>query len=171
MAPDGNAFWANIKGGRYCITDVPPERWDPALYYSTRPQRRRTRPTRRSAAGCVSSSGTRSAGAADPAEGGRADGRRPALGHRAARRALLDAGWPNWSTDSERVAVILGNAIGGEKHYRPSDAHPELPEALRGWRGGPHARGSPPTARAIVEETRAATWQHVPRDHRRHHAR
>ena len=34
MAPDADAFWANITGGRYCITDVPPERWNPALYYS-----------------------------------------------------------------------------------------------------------------------------------------
>ena len=34
MAPDADAFWANITGGRYCVTDVPPERWNPALYYS-----------------------------------------------------------------------------------------------------------------------------------------
>ncbi|MGB7880787.1 MAG: beta-ketoacyl synthase N-terminal-like domain-containing protein, partial [Ilumatobacteraceae bacterium] len=33
-APDADAFWANITGGRYSISDVPPERWDPALYYS-----------------------------------------------------------------------------------------------------------------------------------------
>ena len=36
----------------------------------------------------------------------------------AARSALLDAGWPDWTVDPERVAVILGNAIGGDKHYR-----------------------------------------------------
>ena len=34
MAPDGDAFWANITGGRYCITEVTPDRWDSALYYS-----------------------------------------------------------------------------------------------------------------------------------------
>ena len=38
----------------------------------------------------------------------------------AARAALLDAGWPDWRVDPERVAVILGNAIGGEKHYQTS---------------------------------------------------
>ena len=32
-APDANAFWANIRAGRYSITDVDPARWDPALYY------------------------------------------------------------------------------------------------------------------------------------------
>ena len=33
-APDSDAFWANITGGRYSITEVPHERWDPALYFS-----------------------------------------------------------------------------------------------------------------------------------------
>ena len=33
-APDSAAFWANIKSGRYSISDVPPDRWDPALYFS-----------------------------------------------------------------------------------------------------------------------------------------
>src|SRR6202007_296890 len=31
------AFWQNIKDGRYSITDVQPERWDPALYYDADP--------------------------------------------------------------------------------------------------------------------------------------
>ena len=38
-APNAAAFWDNIKGGRYCITDVPKERWDPALYYDADPKR------------------------------------------------------------------------------------------------------------------------------------
>ena len=33
-APDADRFWQNIRGGRYSISDVPPERWDPDLYYS-----------------------------------------------------------------------------------------------------------------------------------------
>ena len=36
-APDAAAFWANITGGRYSISDVPPERWDPELYYDADP--------------------------------------------------------------------------------------------------------------------------------------
>jgi len=31
-APNAAAFWENIKNGRYSIIDVPPERWNPALY-------------------------------------------------------------------------------------------------------------------------------------------
>ena len=34
------------------------------------------------------------------------------------RAALLDAGWPDWTVDPERVAVIIGNAIGGDKQHR-----------------------------------------------------
>ena len=34
QAPDAATFWSNVKQGRYSVTDVPPERWDPALYFS-----------------------------------------------------------------------------------------------------------------------------------------
>jgi len=32
-APNVAAFWENIKKGRYSISEVQPDRWDPALYY------------------------------------------------------------------------------------------------------------------------------------------
>ncbi|HEY2017050.1 MAG TPA: beta-ketoacyl synthase N-terminal-like domain-containing protein, partial [Bryobacteraceae bacterium] len=32
-APNVAAFWANLKAGRYSISEVTPDRWDPALYY------------------------------------------------------------------------------------------------------------------------------------------
>ena len=31
-APNVAAFWSNVKNGRYSITDVTPDRWDPAFY-------------------------------------------------------------------------------------------------------------------------------------------
>ncbi|MDF2255202.1 type I polyketide synthase [Streptantibioticus ferralitis] len=34
QAPDTPAFWANVVTGTDAITEVPTERWDPALYYS-----------------------------------------------------------------------------------------------------------------------------------------
>ena len=37
-APDAASFWANVRGGRYSITDVSPERWDPAFYYDANPK-------------------------------------------------------------------------------------------------------------------------------------
>jgi len=33
LAPDVQAFWHNLKEGRDCITDVPPDRWDYREYY------------------------------------------------------------------------------------------------------------------------------------------
>ena len=37
-AANVNAFWKNVKGGRYSIADVSPDRWDPAFYYDTDPK-------------------------------------------------------------------------------------------------------------------------------------
>ena len=32
-APNAPAFWENVKTGRYSITEVEPDRWDPAFYF------------------------------------------------------------------------------------------------------------------------------------------
>ena len=32
-APNVPAFWENVKQGRYSITEVHADRWDPAFYY------------------------------------------------------------------------------------------------------------------------------------------
>ena len=37
-APNASTFWQNIKSGRYSITDVPRERWNPELYYDPDPK-------------------------------------------------------------------------------------------------------------------------------------
>jgi acyl transferase domain-containing protein len=34
-APNVPAFWENIKAGRYCISEVTPDRWDPASYFDS----------------------------------------------------------------------------------------------------------------------------------------
>ena len=36
-AVNAGAFWENVKNGRYSITEVRPDRWDPALYYDSDP--------------------------------------------------------------------------------------------------------------------------------------
>src|SRR3954470_19954595 len=36
-APTSEQFWANLTSGRYSISDVPVERWDPDLYYDKDP--------------------------------------------------------------------------------------------------------------------------------------
>ena len=36
-APTAASFWSNITGGRYCVTDVPADRWDSSLYFDPDP--------------------------------------------------------------------------------------------------------------------------------------
>jgi acyl transferase domain-containing protein len=31
-APNARVFWENVRGGRYSISDVTPDRWDPEFY-------------------------------------------------------------------------------------------------------------------------------------------
>ena len=34
-APNAVQFWENIKNGRYSITEVPHDRWDPDLFFDS----------------------------------------------------------------------------------------------------------------------------------------
>ena len=156
QAPDGAAFWANITGGRYSITDVPPERWDPALYFDVDhsiPDKTYSR-----IGGWVREFPWDPIGWRLPIPPKVAEqmdqGQRWAVS--AARSALVEAGWPGWDVDTDRVAVILGNAIGGEKHYQ-SSMRIKLPEVLRHLGAAPSLTALPPDVQQrIVEETRAA---------------
>ena len=72
------------------------------------------------------------------------------------RAALLDAGWPDWNVDPERVAVILGNAIGGEKHYE-TNCRIVFPEFARELRNAPSFAALPESIReSVIAETHKA---------------
>ncbi len=116
-APNVVAFWENVKKGRYSITEVAPDRWDPAFYYDPDP----SAPDK-----TYSKIGAwvrewvwdpmkwhlpippRVTDAMD-------DAQKWAIA--ATREALEDYGYPKRPLDPDRVAVILGNAMAGEKHY------------------------------------------------------
>ena len=117
-APNVPAFWKNITAGRYSITEVPPERWDPELFYD--PDRSAPDKTYSKIGGWVREFEwdplkwrlpvpPRVAEAMD-------DGQKWAI--TSTREALADYGYPERPLNTERTAVILGNAMGGEKHYR-----------------------------------------------------
>ena len=116
-APNATAFWGNIKNGRYSITEATPDRWDPALYYD--PDHSVPDKTYSKIGGWVREYPW------DPMKWKLAippkvvdamdDGQKWALA--CTREALLDYGFPNRPVDLDRTAVILGNAMGGEKHY------------------------------------------------------
>jgi len=119
-APNVAAFWENIKKGRYSITEVPPDRWNPAFYYD--PDPRVPDKTYSKIGGWVRDQvwdpvkwhlpiPPRVADAMDQAQ-------KWAIA--ATREALEDYGYPKRPLDTDRLAVILGNAMAGEKHYLTS---------------------------------------------------
>ncbi|MCA9973481.1 MAG: acyltransferase domain-containing protein, partial [Anaerolineales bacterium] len=130
-APSAAAFWQNLLDRRYSITDVPADRWRAADYYDPDPKapdkayskiggwvrgfefdwkRFRIPP--------------RVAAAMD-------EGQQWAL--TIAADALADYGYPERPLDTERTAVVLGTAMGGELHYITNQriAFPEYAHALR----------------------------------------
>src|SRR6201998_649005 len=119
-APNVTTFWENIKAGSYSISEVRPERWDPALYYDPDP----TAPdkTYSKIGGWVRNYAwdpikwrlpipPRVADAMDISQ-------KWAIA--CTREALEEYGYPKRALDPDRTAVILGNAMAGEKHYLTS---------------------------------------------------
>jgi acyl transferase domain-containing protein/NAD(P)-dependent dehydrogenase (short-subunit alcohol dehydrogenase family)/acyl carrier protein len=116
-APNAPAFWSNVKEGRYSITDVTADRWDPNLYYDPDP----VAPDRSYSkiGGWVRNFQFEAmkwhlplppkvVAAMDEAQ-------RWAIA--CTHEALEDYGYPKRPLDPDRTAVILGNAMAGEKHY------------------------------------------------------
>ncbi|MGE5125154.1 MAG: beta-ketoacyl synthase N-terminal-like domain-containing protein, partial [Betaproteobacteria bacterium] len=114
-APNAPAFRDNVWSKKYSITEVPPDRWSVADYYDPDP----AAPAR-----TYSKIGAwvrgfefdwkrwhvppRVAGAMD-------EGQQWAI--TIAAEALADYGYPGKKLDVERTAVVLGNAMAGERHY------------------------------------------------------
>jgi acyl transferase domain-containing protein/acyl carrier protein/NAD(P)-dependent dehydrogenase (short-subunit alcohol dehydrogenase family) len=145
-APNAPAFWENVKSGRDCISEVTPDRWDPAFYYD--PDHSAPDKTYSKIGGWVREYvwdpmkwhlpiPPRVVDAMDVAQ-------KWAIA--ATREAMEDYGYPERALDLDRTAVILGNAMAGEKHYLtalrvffPEYAHElaestgfaALPEAVR----------------------------------------
>ena len=116
-APNVAAFWENIKNSRYSVTEVEPARWDPALYYD--PDHNAPDKTYSKIGGWVRDFvwdpmkwrlgvPPRVVDAMDGAQ-------KWAIA--CTREALEDYGYPGRPLDVDRTAVILGNAMAGEKHY------------------------------------------------------
>ena len=111
------SFWENVKKGRYSISTVQPERWDPALYFDPDPSV--PDKTYSKIGGWVREYvwdpikwrlpiPPRVVNAMDESQ-------KWAIA--CTREALEDYGYPNRPLDANRTAVILGNAMAGEKHY------------------------------------------------------
>ncbi|OBI28615.1 beta-ketoacyl synthase [Mycobacterium sp. E1386] len=155
-APDAATFWANIKAGRYSISDVPPERWDPELYYDPDPHAPDKTYSR--IGGWVRDFTWEPLAwrlPIPPAVSAQMDdGQKWVVA--AARSALLEAGWPDWTVDPERVAVIIGSAIGGDKQHQ-TNLRIQFPAVIQKLRATPSFAQLPESVRdAVLAETRAA---------------
>ena len=119
-APDARAFWNNIQQGRDSVSEVPADRWDPQLYFN--PDHSAPDKTYSKIGGWVRDFPW------DPIQW-----RLPLppkitdamdISQRWAiactREALADYGYPDRPLNGDRTAVILGNAMAGEKHYLTS---------------------------------------------------
>ncbi|TFH28586.1 MAG: type I polyketide synthase, partial [Promethearchaeota archaeon] len=105
-------FWDNILQGRYSITEVPPERWDPLVYYD--PDKSIPDKTYSKIGGFITDFQFKSIKFRIPPQmADRMDSvQKWAL--TAAKEALEDANLPTDGNKRLPVAVIVGNALGGE---------------------------------------------------------
>ncbi len=114
------AFWQNVKNARYSISEVPAGRWDPSLYYDA--DHAAPDKTYSKIGGWVREYvwdpmkwhlpiPPRVVDAMDVAQ-------KWAIA--CTREALEDYGYPQRPLNLDRTAVILGNAMAGERHYLTS---------------------------------------------------
>ncbi|MGB7848172.1 MAG: SDR family NAD(P)-dependent oxidoreductase, partial [Candidatus Acidiferrum sp.] len=116
-APNAPAFWENVKNGRYSISAVTPDRWDPALYYDADPSV--PDKTYSKIGGWVREftwDPIKWHLPVPPRVVNAMDGTQK-WAIACTREALEDYGYPNRPLNSDRTGVILGNAMAGERHY------------------------------------------------------
>jgi acyl transferase domain-containing protein/NAD(P)-dependent dehydrogenase (short-subunit alcohol dehydrogenase family) len=145
------AFRENVKNGRYSITEVPANRWDQALYYDadhSAPDK-----TYSKIGGWVREYiwepgkwhlpiPPRVVDAMDVAQ-------KWAIA--CTREALEDYGFPKRPLNLDRTAVILGNAMAGERHYLTS-LRVHFPEYARELAGSASFAALPQAARQSITQ-------------------
>jgi malonyl CoA-acyl carrier protein transacylase len=128
-APDVQTFWKNIQASRYSITDVPSDRWKAELFFNPDPSAPDM--TYSKVGGWVRGFNFEPAkmGIAIPPRIQEQIDQVQQWAISACNQALKDYGYPSRFLDPNRVAVILGNSMGGEKHYL-STIRIHLPEYI-----------------------------------------
>ncbi len=116
-APNAPTFWENVKSGRYSVSEVSPDRWDPALYYD--PDHGAPDKTYSKIGGWVREYvwDPMKWRLAIPPRVADAMDEQQKWAIACTREALEDYGYPKRSFDLNRTAVIIGNAMAGERHY------------------------------------------------------
>jgi acyl transferase domain-containing protein/acyl carrier protein/NAD(P)-dependent dehydrogenase (short-subunit alcohol dehydrogenase family) len=161
-AGDAPTFWNNIKSGRYSVIDVPPGRWDPELYFD--PDPKAPDMTYSKIGGWVQQYDWNPLAWKLPIPPKVSDvmDRTQKWGVMCAREALADYGFPGRTLNTERTAVILGNAMGGDQHLFTA-ARALFPEVSDSMNKAPSFARLPADVRkAVIEETRAGVQARLP---------
>ncbi|MCG6957561.1 MAG: SDR family NAD(P)-dependent oxidoreductase [Gemmatimonadetes bacterium] len=160
-APDVASFWANLAAGRYSISDVS-DRWDMGLYYD--PDPKAPDKTYSKIGGWVRDYEWNPMAWRMPIPPKVGDMMDPAQkwAVAASRQALMDYGYPERHLDPERVAVIVGNALGGDFHLL-SAARILFPEVGDELRRAPSFQALPDAVRqAVMDELVAGVRGRIP---------
>ncbi len=155
-APDLETFWSNVTRGVNCITEVPPDRWDVQKYYD--PDRQAPDKTYTRIGGFVRDFQFESRRYRIPPKVAKLVDPVQQLGLDTVAEALEDAGITpeNTRIDRSRVAIILGNSMGGEitDDYTLRIRTPEILGALEQV---PSYAALPPEERARIAEGLSTT--------------
>jgi acyl transferase domain-containing protein len=148
-APDAAAFWRMVTTGHCAITEVDPERWDPALYWD--PDPKAPEKTYSKIGGWVREWEWDPLGWRLPIPPKVSDAMDDAQkwGVACTRMALTDYGWPERPLDLERTAVVIGNAMSGERQYLTT-LHVAFPELARELNKAPHYAALPEGVRRLI---------------------
>ena len=161
-APDAERFWENLKSGTYSITEVDADRWDPELYFSPDPETDDA--TYSKIGGWVRDWEWKPFDwkLPIPPKVGSAMDEAQRWGIACTRSVLEDYGYPERPLDTDRTAVILGNAMAGEKHYLTA-LRVSFPEFARELEAAESFKELPEELRKkIVAEARAGLRERIP---------
>ena len=112
-APDAPSFWRNVLAGTNGIIEVPSDRWDPAVHWDADPSAEDR--TYSKIGGFITDFEFDSLRFRIPPNTAKAFDPIQQMALVAATEALADAGYDERPFDRSRCAVILGNALGGER--------------------------------------------------------
>jgi acyl transferase domain-containing protein len=161
-APDVATFWQNLTDGRYSISDVPADRWDPDWYFDPDPTA--TDKTYSKIGGWVRDFEWDPMAWRLPIPPKVADVMDDAQKWAVActRAVLEDYGSPEREIDRERTAVIIGNAMAGENHYHTALRvdFPVFAEQLRN--SATFGELPADVQRRLLEESRDGLRRYIP---------
>ena len=161
-APDVPTFWSNLKSGRYSVSETPADRWDVTRYYD--PDPKAPDKTYTKIGGWVRDGAWDPIGWKLPIPPKVSDAmdRTQKWAVAATRQALADYGWPARPLDPDRTAVILGNAMAGDRHYMTA-LRLFFPEYAQELEAAPHFAALPAELReAIAGELHAGIGRRLP---------